>query len=142
MEREWKSREEFVVQLNAREDHRAHLIQTLFWLARLDYFIDIFVMLNVLNISLQECGIDIFEATSKSTSFKQKLESLKKEICSNNIQNLKTPQTFMPTCKCEETEQNREQRIIKIASSRVNTLRDSFEAYFLSHQASKLKSKL
>ena len=127
---------------NGREDHRANMIQNLFWLARLAYLVDIFGMLNVLNITLQGCGIDIFEATSKITSFKQKLESLEKEICSNNLQNLKTLQTFMSTCKWEETEQNLEQRIIEVASSHVNILRDSFEAYFPIHQAAELKSKL
>ena len=96
----------------------------------------------MLNIILQECGIAIFEATSKITSFKQKLESFGKEICRNNQQNLKTFQTFVPTCKWEETEQNLEQRIIEVASSHVNILRHSFEAYFTSHQAAELKPKL
>ena len=99
-------------------------------------------MLNVLNITLQGCGIDIFEATSKITSFKQKLESLEKEICSNNLQNLKMLQTFMSTCIWEEVEQNLEQRIIKVASTHVNVLCNSFEAYFPSHQVAKLKSEL
>ena len=48
----------------------------------------------------------------------------------------------MSTCKWEETEQNLEQCIIKVASSHVNILCDSFEAYFPSHQAAELKSKL
>ena len=48
----------------------------------------------------------------------------------------------MSTCKWEETEQNLEQRIIEVASSHVNILRDSFEAYFPIHQAAELKSKL
>ena len=104
IERVWKLREELVVWFNGREDHRADMIQNLFWLARLAYFVDIFGMLNVLKITLKGCGIDIFEATSKITSFKQKLESLEKEICSNNLQNLKTLQIFMSTCKWEETE--------------------------------------
>ena len=142
IERVWKLREELVVWFNGREDHRANMIQNLFWLARLAYVVDIFGMLNVLNITLQGCGIDIYEATSKITSFKQKLERLEKEICSNNLQNLKTFQTFMSTCKWEETEQNLEQRIIELASSHLNILRDSFEAYFPSHQAAELKSKL
>ena len=73
-----------------REDHGAHMIQNLFWLASLSYLVDIFGMLNILIITLQGCGIDIFEATSKITSFKQKLEDLVKEIFSNNLQNLKT----------------------------------------------------
>ena len=51
-------------------------------------------------------------------------------------------QTFMSTCKWKETEQNLEQRIIEVASSHVNILHDSFEAYFSSHQAAELKSKL
>ena len=142
IERVWKLREELVVWFNRREDHRANMIQNLFWLARLAYLVDIFGMLNVLNITLQGCGINIFEATSKITSFKQKLESLKKEIYTNNLQNLKTLQTFMFTCKWEETEQNLEQRIIEVASSHVNIPRDSFKAYFPSHQAAELKSKL
>ena len=83
IERVWKLREE-LMWFNGREDHRANMIQNLFWLARLAYLVDIFGMLNVLNITLQECEIYIFEATSKITSFKQKLESLEKEICSNN----------------------------------------------------------
>ena len=127
---------------NEQEDDRAHMIQNLFSLARLAYLVDIFGMLNVLNITLQECGIDIFEATSKITSFKQKLKSLEKEICSSNLQNLKTFQTFMSTCKWKETEESLEQRIIEVASSHVNILRDSFEACFPSHQAAELKSKL
>ena len=133
IERVWKLREELVMWFNGREDHRAHMIQNLFWLARLVYLVDIFGMLNVLNITLQARGIDIFEATSKITSFKQKLESLEKEICSSNLQNSKTLQTFMSTCKWEETEQNLEQHIIEVASSHVNILPDSFEAYFPSH---------
>ena len=48
----------------------------------------------------------------------------------------------MSTCKWEEKEQNLEQRIIEVASSHVNILRDNFEAYFASHQAAKLKLKL
>ena len=48
----------------------------------------------------------------------------------------------MCTYKWEETEQNLEQRIIEVASSHVNIGRDSFEAYFPSHQAAELKSKL
>ena len=48
----------------------------------------------------------------------------------------------MPTCKWEETEQNLEQRTIEAASSHVHNLLDSFEAFFLSHQAAELKSKL
>ena len=142
LERVWNLRETLVVWFNGREEHRANMIQNLFWLARLAYLVDIFGMLNVLNITLQGCGIDIFEATSKITSFKQKLESLEKEICSNNLQNLKTLQSFMSACKWEETEQDLEQRIVEVASSHVNILRDSFEAYFPSHQAAELKSKL
>ena len=42
---------------NGREDYRAHLIQDLFWLARPAYLVDIFGILNVLNITLQGCGI-------------------------------------------------------------------------------------
>ena len=89
IEKVWELREELVVWFNGRENHRAHMIQNLFWLAKLAYLVDIFSMLNVLNITLQRCGIDILEATSKITSFKQKLESLEKEICSNNLKNLK-----------------------------------------------------
>ena len=48
----------------------------------------------------------------------------------------------MSICKWEETEQNLEQHIIKVASFHVNILHDSFEAYFPSHQAAGLKSKL
>ena len=99
IERVRKLREELELWFTGREDHRAHIIQKLFWLARLAYLVDIFGMLNVRNITLQGCKIDIFEATSKITTFKQKLESLEKEICSNNLQNLKTLQTFMSTCK-------------------------------------------
>ena len=75
---------------NGREDHRAHLIQDLFWLARLAYLVDIFGFLNVLNIALQECRIDMFEATSKITSVKEKLQRLEEEICNNNLKTLKT----------------------------------------------------
>ena len=50
-------------------------------------------------------------------------------------------QTFMSTCKWEETEHNLEQDIIKAASSHLHTLLDSFEAYFPSYQALQLKSK-
>ena len=110
------------------------MIQNLFWLARLAYLVDIFGILNVLNITPQGRGIDIFEVTSKITSLKQKLESLEKEICSNNLQNLKMLQTFMSACKWEGTEQNLEQCIIEVASSHVNILSDSFEAYFPSYQ--------
>ena len=130
IERVWKLREELVVWFNGREGHRANMIQNLFWLSRLAYLVDIFGMLNVLNITLQGCGIDIFEASSKITSFKQKLESLEKEICGNNLQNLKTLQTFMSTCKWEETEQNLEQRMIEVASSHVNILRDNLKLTF------------
>ena len=59
---------------NRREDHRAHLIQDLFWLARLAYLVDIFGVLSVLNITLQGCEINIFEAISKITSFEEKLK--------------------------------------------------------------------
>ena len=52
MERVWKLQEELLVWFNGREDHRAHLIQDLFWLARLAYLVDIFGLLNVLNIAL------------------------------------------------------------------------------------------
>ena len=48
----------------------------------------------------------------------------------------------MSTSKWEEKDQNLEQRIIEVASSHVNILSDSFEAYFPSHQAAELKSKL
>lgn len=142
IERVWKLRQNFVVWFNGREEDRANTLQNLFWLARLDYLVNIFGMLNMLNNTLQGCGIDIFEATSKITSFKQKLESLEKEICSNNLQNLKMLQTFMSTCKWEKTEQNLEERINEVASSHVKILSDNFEAYFPSHQAAELKSKL
>ena len=58
MERIWKLREELLVWFNGREDHQAHLIQDLFWLARLAYLVDIFGLVTVLNIALQECRID------------------------------------------------------------------------------------
>ena len=48
----------------------------------------------------------------------------------------------MCTCKREETEQNLEKHIIEVASSHMNILRDSFEAYFPTDQAAELKSKL
>ena len=48
----------------------------------------------------------------------------------------------MSTSKWKETEQNLQQRIIKVASSHVNILCDSFKAYFPNHQAAELKSKL
>ena len=87
IERVWKLREELVAWFNGQEDHRAHMIQNLFWLTRVAYLVDIFGMLNVLNINLQECGINIFEATPKITSFKQK-QSLEKEICNNNLKKM------------------------------------------------------
>ena len=63
MEEYWREcgnlQDEFVVRFNRREDHRAHLIQELFWLARLAYLVDIFVMLNMLNIILQRRRFDI-----------------------------------------------------------------------------------
>ena len=90
IERVWKLQEKLVVWFNGREKNRANMIQNLFWLARLAYLVDIFCMLNMLNITLQGCGIDIFEATFKITSFEQKPKSLEKEICSSNLQNLKT----------------------------------------------------
>ena len=52
MERAWKLREELVVWFNGPEDYRAYLIQDLFWLARLAYLVDIFGILNELNITL------------------------------------------------------------------------------------------
>ena len=79
MARVWKLRKELAVWFNGREDHRACLIQDLFWLARLAYLIDIFGMLNVLNITLQGYGIDVFEATSKITSFKETFKLWKKK---------------------------------------------------------------
>ena len=48
----------------------------------------------------------------------------------------------MSACEWEETEQNLDQRLIKAASSHEQTLLHSFEAYFHSHQAAELKSKL
>ena len=99
-------------------------------------------MLKVLNIILKRCKIDIFEVISKITSFKQKIQNLEKEICSNHLKTLKKLQIFMSAIKWEEAEQNLEQCIIKEASSYVHTLLDSFEAYFPSHQAAELKSKL
>ena len=45
-------------------------------------------------------------------------------------------------CTCKWEEQDLEQRIIEVASSHVNILRDNFEAYFPSHEAAELKSKL
>ena len=80
IDRVWKLREKLAVWFNGREDHSTHMIQNLFWLARLAYLVDIFGALNVLNIILQGSEIDIFEATSKITSFKQKLESLEKNL--------------------------------------------------------------
>ena len=47
MDRVWKLREELLVWFNGREDHIAHLIQDLFWLARLAYLVDIFGLLNI-----------------------------------------------------------------------------------------------
>ena len=102
-ERVWKLREELVVWFNRREDHRAHLIQNLFWLARPAYLVDIFGLLNVLKITLQGCRIDKFEETSKIISLKKKLQNLEEEICNNNPKILKTLQTFMSTCKWEES---------------------------------------
>ena len=49
IERVWKLREELVVWFSGREDHRAHMIQNLFWLSRLAYHVDIFGMLNTLS---------------------------------------------------------------------------------------------
>ena len=142
MERMWKLREELLVWFNGREDHRAHLIQDLFWLARLTYLVDIFGLLNVLNIALQECRIDKFEETSKITSGKEKLQSLEEEICNNNLKTLTTLQTLMFTCKWEESEQDLEHRIIKAASFHALTLLASFVTSFPNHQATELKSKL
>ena len=42
-------------------------------------------MLNMLNITVQGCGIDIFEATSKITSITEKLQSSEDESCNNNL---------------------------------------------------------
>ena len=142
MEKMWKLREELLVWFIGREDHRAHLIQDLFWLARLAYLVDIFGLLNVLNIALLECRIDMFEATSKITSVKEKLQSLEEEICNNNLKTLTTLQTLMSTCKWEESEQDLEHRIIKAASFRALTLLASFVTSFPSHQATEFKSKL
>ena len=72
MEKVWKLREKLVVCLNGKEDYRAHTIQDLFWLASLAYLVDIVGRSYVLNIILKGCGIDIFEATSKLISFKEK----------------------------------------------------------------------
>ena len=52
IKRVWKLREELVMWFNGRDDHRAHMIQNLFWFARLAYLVDIFGMLNELNITV------------------------------------------------------------------------------------------
>ena len=74
MEKEWKFQEEFVMWLNRQNDYRTHLVQNLFWLAKLAYLFDIFGMLDILNIIIQECENDIFEATFKITLFKQNVK--------------------------------------------------------------------
>ena len=77
------------------------LIQDLFWLVRLAFLVNIFGVLNVLNITWQGCKIDMFEATFKITSFKQKRKNLEEEIC-NRIKTLKTLQTFTSPCKWKD----------------------------------------
>ena len=67
---------------------------------------------------------------------------MEEEICDNNLKTLNTLQTFMSTCKREESEQDLEHRITKAASSHVHALLANFETYFPSHQATELKSKL
>ena len=52
IERVWKLRKK-LVWFNGLEEHRANMIQNLFWLARLAFLVDIFGMLNVFNITLQ-----------------------------------------------------------------------------------------
>ena len=50
---------------------------------------------------------------------------------------------FRPSClHVNGKKQNLERRVIEVECSHVNILRDSFEAYFLSHHATELKSKL
>ena len=54
---------------NGREDYKAHLIQYLFWLARLAYFVDIFGMLNELNSLYKDIELMYLKQLLKS-SFK------------------------------------------------------------------------
>ena len=81
------------------------------------------------------------KATPKITSFKEKLQSMEEEIRNSNLKTLKTLQTFMSTCKWEESEQDLEHLIIKAASSYVHALLASFETYLPSHQTIELKPK-
>ena len=63
----------------------------------LNYLVDLSDLLDVINITLPECRIDILEANAKVTSLQQNIQNMKEDICSNNLNNLKTLQTFMST---------------------------------------------
>ena len=64
--RVWKLREELFEWFNGREDHRAHLIQNLYWLDRVACLVDIFGMLYVLNTTYKGVESICLKRSSKS----------------------------------------------------------------------------
>ena len=82
-------------------------------------------MLNVLNITLQGCGIDMFEATSEIDHLSKNLKVWKKKSA---VTTHKICRRFRPSCLHVngKKQQNLEHRIIEVASCHVNVVRDSF----------------
>jgi len=56
------------------------------------------------NLTFEGCRIDVFEAAYENTSLKSVIQNLEEEICNDNLISLKSLQSFMSTCKWEETE--------------------------------------
>ena len=80
-----------------QNDEKGIILKNKHWLGRLAYLTDVYGMLNRLNCGLQNEDSNIFSATSQISSFKQKLQTIKKEVETNNFSSFKFLHESMST---------------------------------------------
>ena len=107
----------------------------------MSYLTDVYGILNRFNCSLQNEDSNIFSATSQISSFKQKLQTIKKEVETNNFSSFKILHEFMSTSNLEIQVTNLNEELGNLMESHLNLLLSNFENYFPKQQAQELESK-
>jgi len=92
-----KLREELYVFLAQEEHSMAASFENTFWLAKLSYLTAIFERMNQLNLSMQEKGCDIFQASRKVQAFKLKLMLWQSNVSKCNFSDFECLHNFIKT---------------------------------------------
>ena len=119
--------EEFLIDW---ERTRAKFFKDLVWLASVYYIQCIFDKLNLLNLSIQGKGGDIFLFNSKINAVKIKLRTWTENVRKRKFSKFTFLENFMKICNREDENPDLDMTLRQIVGDQIELLSHNFDFYF------------